>query len=177
MILAVVLGAAGLGLTFDRVILGSDVTSPTESTAGVLDLQPDTASLLIEPSTATAPTGEPIPTLADRLRLATADHVAESTAERDAFSPSAQWFGSIPGSGQTVSAPLNQAHEAFKRQNHLEAVLVTGNQRCAVVNGQTIYIGQELQGYRLVAVHERSVEFESKGVRVLLGIRNGASAS
>ena len=67
--------------------------------------------------------------------------------------------------------------EAFKRDNYLEAVLTTGTRGCAVVNGQTYYLGDSLAGYRLVAVYERSAEFESHGIRLRLGLRGGGSSS
>ena len=177
MILVVVLAAAGLGLTFDRVIIGTDVTSPAESSAGVLGLQPDAASLLIQPVPPVKPSGGPAPSLADRLIIATADHADKASVERDAFSIPPQWRAMDRAPGLAAGTRVIETPESFQRQNRLDAVMVTGDQRCAVVNGQTLYIGQALQGYRLVAVHERTAEFEAGSFRVLLGIRVVGPAS
>ena len=177
MILVVVLIVAGLGLAFDRVIIGSDVTSPAESSAGVLDIQPDPESLLIQPAPAQEAVSETVVSLADRLRIATAEYSSDSADKRDAFVVSSQWLTTEQAPGKALGVNLTQALEAFKRDNRLDAVMVTGDQRCAVINGQTLFVGQTLQGYRLVAVHERSAEFVANGVRVLLGIRGGGPAS
>lgn len=177
-ILVVVLAVAGLGLTIDRVVFSEGVTGPAESSAGVLDLEPDAASLLIQPTSTGKPVGEPGPSLADRLRLATLDYaVVNDDIRRDAFSVPAPWREMDQATGPTAEASASEALEKFQSQNRLDAVLVTGDKRCAVVNGQTLYIGQALLGYRLIAVHERSAEFESGGKRVLLGIHVGESPS
>ncbi len=176
-ILVVVLAVAGLGLTIDRVMLSEGVTGPAESSAGVLDLEPDAASLLIQPTSTGKPVGEPGPSLADRLRLATVDYAVNDDTRRDAFSVPTQWRDMVQATSPAAEVSASESLETFQNQNRLDAVLVTGNKRCAVVNGQTLYIGQELRGYRLVAVHERSAEFESGGQRVLLGIHVGESPS
>lgn len=175
-ILIAVLIVAGLGLAIDRVILDSNVTSPAESSAGVVDgFSLDPESLLIQPSAAPQPMLDPGPSFADRLRLAIDDGAVRNPAERDAFALPLSWQpkAELTGSGNAQSL----AAEAFKRQNNLEAVLTSGEKDCAVVNGQTLYLGDSLQGYRLVAVHARSAEFESNGVRVMLGLRGGGSSS
>lgn len=169
-----VLAVAGLGLLVDRVIIGSDMTGPAESSAGVFDdVTADPASLLIVPDKAGgAPrTGaDPAGSLANRLRqVAGLATTGNGSVTRDAFAPGPGWapVGSAPDAGGEAA----MAAEAFKRDHKLEAVLLTGDQRYAVVNGRTIYVGQTLQGYRLVSVRERSAEFQAGGVTISLGIR------
>lgn len=173
-ILIAVLGVAGLGLLIDRVVIGSDVTSPAESSAGVVDdIADDPASLLIvsdAPQDAAPASANATESLANRLRrVAGQAELNDGAAVRDAFIPAPSWtpVDFEPESGSEAALAI----ESFKRDNKLEAVLVTGDQRCAVVNGQTVYVGQTLQGYRLVSVQERSAEFRAGGVTVSLGIR------
>lgn len=173
-VLIAVLGVAGLGLLVDRVVIGSDVTGPAESSAGVVDdIATDPASLLIVPDKAgNAGKGADIPVepLANRLRKIVGNTGAgDGSAARDAFTVPTGW---VPADAESeAGSEAAVAAETFKRDHKLEAVLVTGDQRCAVVNGQTVYVGQSLQGYRLVSVQERSAEFRSGGVTVSLGIR------
>ncbi len=173
-ILIAVLGVAGLGLLVDRVLLGSDVTGPAETTAGVMDVQAvDPASLLIQPSReqslAEQPGGAP---LAERLRLAVHGRIGDNELPtRNAFVPSPAWIPSGLGTVQT-DEQADRVRE-FTQQYHLEAVLLTGNRRCAVINGTTVYPGQMLDGYRLLSVRERSAEFEVDGVRVNLRLPHG----
>lgn len=178
-VLIAVLGVAGLGLLIDRVILGSDVTAPAESSAGVFgDVTSDPASLLIVPDKAVkadlAGTG-PAESLAHRLRRVTGEALPNhGSTGRDAFAPPLSWTPT--GIGPEAGSEAAMGAEAFKREHKLDAVLVTGDQRCAVINGQTVYIGQAVQGYRLTSVHERSAEFRAGGVTVSLAIR-GAGQS
>lgn len=179
-LLIAVLGIAGVGLLIDRVVIGSDMTSPAETSAGILDdVQVDPASLLIVPEKAgnTAPANAlPAESLANRLRqIAGGSSVNDGAAARDAFTPPSSWVpvDAEPEAGSEAA----MAAETFKRDHKLEAVLVTGDQRCAVINGQTIYVGQTLQGYRLISVHERSAEFRAGAVTVSLGIRGTGQSS
>ncbi|MEZ6190763.1 MAG: hypothetical protein R3C45_05665 [Phycisphaerales bacterium] len=171
--LIAVLGVAGLGLLVDRVVIGSDMTGPAESSAGVLDdVSVDAESLLIVPDKP-GNTGQgiavPAESLASRLRGVAGNAATTGGAARDAFAVPPSW---VPADAEPVAgSEAAQAVETFKRDHKLEAVLVTGDQRCAVVNGQTMYVGQSLQGYRLVSVQERSAEFRSGGVVITLGLR------
>ena len=167
-VLIAVLGVAGLGLLVDRVVIGSDVTAPAESSAGMLDdVTFDPASLSIVPDK--AGDAGPAESLANRLRQIAGEATSgDGAVIRDAFTPPASW---VPADGeQRAGSEAALAVEEFKRDHKLEAVLVTGDQRCAVINGQTVYVGQTVQGYRLVSVQERSAEFRAGGVTVSLGI-------
>jgi hypothetical protein len=113
--------------------------------------------------------------LAYRLRQATGSVSSDNTSpSRDAFVPPKGW---LPKSGPNNEAVLSSAVESFKRDNRLDAVMLTGDRRCAVVSGRTVYLGQTLHGYRLIAVHERSAEFEVDGEIVTLVIRSGEQSS
>ncbi len=170
-----VLGIAGLGLAIDRFVLGSDVTGPSESAAGIIEFEPDPAALLIEPSAVAQVSSTPKVSLADRLRQTTSTRQSEANTPRDAFAVPAQWQASgsdlLPQNGESARRAL----EAFKRDSRLDAVLLTGSRSYAVVNGQTIYLGQHYKGLQLIAVHERSADFEANGFRVSLTIHSDAA--
>jgi hypothetical protein len=176
-LLITVLGVAGLGLLIDRVIIGSDVTGPAQTSAGVIDsidaglAQP--AGVLPEVS------GEsPVEVIsfAQRLRSAVGSSVdTDPAACRDAFSPGTGWDVGGLGVGPATDNKIRELAQAFQGGHTLEAVLVSGDKRYAVVDGQTLYIGQELDGYRLAEVHERTAIFQARGIRVEIGIKAGAA--
>ena len=179
-ILVGVLGLAGVGLLFDRVVLSSGVTGPSESSAGVLSPAPEL--LLITPD-ASAPdqpantVQTPASQLAERLRAVRASEaVSDFDSGRDAFVPDKHWGGKQ----QAVQAPIDDDKkrdaEAFGQAHRLDAVMVIGDQRCAVIDGRTLFVGQSLDGFELLEVNERTAVFESNGLRVKIGIRTGSTS-
>jgi len=176
-ILIAVLSVAGLGLLVDRVVIGSDVTGPAQTSAGVLDgFDVNLAELAAESSTelikSTGGDTPPVVSLAERLRkIAGSSGDTDFTQTRDAFSPGPGWEASSSAAGTVPDNQARRAAEAFQSRHVLEAVLVSGDNRYAVIGGQTFLIGQTLDGYHLVEVHERSAVFEARGVRVRLGIK------
>jgi len=91
---------------------------------------------------------------------------------KDAFQVSPAWVGvTAPAHSAKPVAPLSPAEsaaQAFKKTRALSAVLSKGNRPAAVVDGHLVYVGGSLEQARLVAVTERSAEFEIAGVRVRL---------
>lgn len=165
-ILIAVLGVAGLSLLVDRVIIGSDVTGPAESSAGVISgfdpSEVDPAQLLLTQTDDTAAiASKPVIPLAQLLREAIGDTtLKEPDQTRDAFTPSQGWHEvSHAQPGVTDNSTHNLA-QAFRSSHPLEAVMVLGDNSYAVIAGQTIPIGQQVDGYKLVAVHERSATFQ-----------------
>ncbi len=183
LILAGVLGLAGVALLADRLVIGSDVTGPAESSASVLDAAPTQASL---PGAGTAPTGTDLPadpqaqavTLSQRLRdLGNQSPSTDMPPLRDAFAPDAAWTADPHDpAGSADNKAKQRAAELFQNQHQLDAVMVSVDSRFAVVGGQMIYIGQTLDDYRLVEVHERSAVFQSAGLRVELGLKSAGQS-
>jgi hypothetical protein len=170
-VLIAVLSVAGLGLLVDRVVIGSDVTGPAQSSAGVIDALDADAAVLPAPPQMPVVDKAPGVTFAMRLRrIAQASADTDPGQVRDAFTPGPGWSSTASAKGGATDNQRRQAAEKFKSSHRLEAVLMTGNNHCAVIDGRTVYLGQTLDGYRLVAVHERSVVFQGDGVRVELGI-------
>lgn len=85
---------------------------------------------------------------------------------RDAFSLPASWLAEVhPGRG-----PLSEQDAAamFAKHHQLEAVVLQSQARGALVNDHFLVIGQELDGFKLVAVDEGSVTFEARKKQVVL---------
>lgn len=182
-ILIVVLTVAGLGLVADRVVIGSDVTGPAQSSAGVVDgfdvgpapLPTASASGQVESLNTDK---APAVSFAQRLRLITDSSADTDPGQaRDAFTPGLGWEAIPSAPGAATDNQARRAAEAFQQTHRLDAVLITDDNRCAVIGGQTLFVGQMLDGYRLEAVHERSAVFEASGVRVEIGIRVGGPSS
>ncbi len=182
-ILIAVLSVAGLGLGIDRFVIGSEVTGPSQSSASVIgELDAESAGWLAVPDTesikSTGADEAPGVSFAERLRL-----IADSSAgtdpgqSRDAFAPGPGWEVTDIEVGGVPDNQARQIAEDFRSKHLLEAVLVSGDKRYAVIGGQTLFIGQKLDGYRLQAVLERSAVFEGRGIRVELRIKTDFPSS
>jgi len=77
--------------------------------------------------------------------------------------------GGPAGSGKAAAA------EPGRRLN-LQAVMMAGPKSIANVDGMMVRIGEEVHGYRLVAVHERQAVFEKNNKRFTLFIRSDGRA-
>ncbi len=178
-ILIAVLGVAGLGLLIDRVVIGSDVTGPSESSASVIDaIDPslaDPSDLLISQTTdPTVRAKGPAVSVAQKLRQAVGDlAVTDPSMARDAFAPGEGWRTTTLVQGVVTDNTSSRLAAEFKSRHKLEAVLALGDNQYAVIGGQTLHIGQELDGFKLVAVYARSAIFESGGIRVEVVISTG----
>ena len=178
-----VLGVAGLGLLADRVIIGSDVTGPAQSSAGVIDgFDPtlvDPVNVEIDPTHLSALTSDPGVSFAQRLREAvgdTTEKTATTDLSRNAFTPPQGWQTASPGQVGTTDNTSSRLAREFQSKYTLEAVMVLGDKRYAVIGGQTLHIGQEVNGYKLTAVHERSATFERNGIKLEVGIATGSTS-
>lgn len=174
-----VLGVAGLGLVIDRAVIGAGVTGPSESSAGVIDaIDPnlaDPSDLLIAPTE--DPAGQPrgpVISVAEKLRQAVGGSAENDPAQsRDAFAPVEGWQTTSLSNGTATDNRSSLLADTFKSNHKLEAVMALGDNQYVVIGGHTLHIGQELDGFTLLAVHERSAIFESGGVKVEIGITTG----
>lgn len=91
------------------------------------------------------------------------------TLQHDPFARPA--FSALPTSG-TDGAPARQA-QAVRDGNpklKLHAVLLAGPDSMANVDGVLVRVGESVQGYRLVSVHDRSAVFEKNNAKFTLEI-------
>jgi hypothetical protein len=89
---------------------------------------------------------------------------------RDAFSLPASWLAEIHP--ENLPRSQQDAVAKFVRDHQLRAVAVQDQTRGALVDDHFIVIGQELDGFKLVAVDEGSATFEVDGKRVVLRLTN-----
>ena len=57
---------------------------------------------------------------------------------------------------------------AFEQRHTLNAVMAAAGGGYAIINGRTLFIGQELDGFELILVSDRSAVFEANGTRAEL---------
>lgn len=170
---------AGFGLLIDRVIIGSDVTGPAESSAGVIDgFDPalaDPSTLVVAQAGQSGDQAQATgPSLAQRLREAVSDQPhTGSSPTRNAFTTSPGWHTDAGSEDSTTHNAPDHLVQEFQSKHPLDAVLVVGDERYAVIGGRTLNIGQTLDGYTLVAVQERSATFQGGGIRMEVGIKIG----
>lgn len=168
--LMAVLGLGLIAVAANRLVIGSEATSPSVAVASPIpDLSPG-----VLPPLEVVTTGPPVesvstnePTLSDRLEEVVREQGLGLWDAADAFRPSTDWLAD----GQSQAGPhrrqLSPA-DAFKQKHLLEAVMATGGGGRAVVDGRTLRIGQHLDGFELISVNQRSAVFESNGTRVKL---------
>jgi hypothetical protein len=100
-------------------------------------------------------------------RLESADRLAhaDENPSPDAFQPPAAWVNrSIAKSMQ--GAP--SAAERFRARHRLAAVMTGQQSGWAIVDGNTITLGQSIAGFRLTEVRDHSALFQSADAQVEL---------
>ena len=96
--------------------------------------------------------------------------------KRDPFELSPMLRARVHTQSQEVSRHESEADarqrtaEEFKSANRLDGVLTSGRDPIALVNGQTIRLGQTIDGFELIAVQDRIATFQLDDVRVELHI-------
>jgi len=89
---------------------------------------------------------------------------------RDAFSLPAPWLAEVHPENRPRSQ--QDAADRFTRDHQLKAVAVDGQASYALLDDHFLVIGQELDGFKLVAVDEGSATFEAGGKQVVLRLAN-----
>ena len=157
--------ASVLGLCLTGLLLDKTLLRPGEAKADTA-----TAQLVQRPSKTeqASPPASPLKieipqsTMADRF-----EEIAEArnlTLESmpDAFGTPNAW---LPENVTVVTQGPVTSDEAriaqFVGKHHLNAVMANGDAGYAIVDGKRLQIGEVLDGFRLVAVHARSVALEA----------------
>lgn len=73
-----------------------------------------------------------------------------------------------------AAAPRPAASGELRPRFQLNAVLAAGSNSIANVDGVMVRVGESVQGYRLVAVQDRSAVFEKNNARHTLTLQGGA---
>lgn len=165
---AAVVGLAVGAFGFDRFVLGPPAdggaavaAAPQPARAPVRRVAPQAAT----PAAGTATTASattagntqgvaPTGTLAARLRQVAAGQKLDLRNVGDAFRPSVAWIGArrqpAPAAG-----PFDAARE-FQNTHRLTAVMKQAGGGIAIIDKTTLAVGQSIDGFRLVAVKDRS---------------------
>lgn len=161
-ILALVLGV----LIMDRVFLSHK--SPTAEASVHSDPVPDES--ILEATDSPDPNSQPSRIkLAQRLEALWPDESLGLDEARDAFSLSTAWLADVRAQGPL---PVGDAAARFAKNHQLRAVLIESQTSSAVVDNKFLMLGQELDGFKLVAVDEDSATFAAGKKRVVLRLEN-----
>lgn len=175
------LGVLGLGagaLLMDQVVLESGHTGPYRAAAegiaqrvaansGVSDqaqgLMQTMMALLSEPGDG--------PMLSDHLSSTAEAYDVSPLNPRDAFTASGAWALSDepthrPQAQETAAAAASESENdsddplrRFKRQYRLQAVMADGSRGIAIVNDRALRVGQQIDGFTLERVGNRTAMF------------------
>ncbi len=100
----------------------------------------------------------------------------EAKLQHDPFARPA--LGSLQRGSKGGPAGNGKAAAAEPRRRlNLQAVMMAGPKSIANVDGMMVRLGDQVYGYRLVAVHERQAVFEKNNKRFTVFIRGDGQAS
>jgi len=159
-----ILGLALAGLAVDRLFLGSGATGPAQASAAAEAFAVDPASEALEVELIDAEE-EPEPftsALAGRLEAFARNAGHEVGDLPDVFEPSPSWRSAPSSEGADTARPASAA-ETFRANHRLTAVMLSDSNPGAVVDGEFLRIGRELDGFVLRSVSERTAVFEADG--------------
>jgi len=104
--------------------------------------------------------------IADRLSAVVEARSLDLSDVHDAFEPSPSWFSD---DGTFEKQDMGGAATArFVRSHRLMAVMAGGANGSAIIDDKCLFIGQQIDGFRLISVGARNAVLESNGVRVEL---------
>jgi len=106
----------------------------------------------------------PRPQIAVRLESVWSGDNSDFARLRNPFSTPASWLG------VKVSSPkrTDKSLDAFAKRHQLTAVAGSGPTSYVLMGDEFLVVGQEIDGYRLVSIGQRSVVFERQGREVTL---------
>ena len=169
-----ILGLARTALAVDRALLGSDETenesAATSDAAAPPPAPASSAEIPVAPTAAQAgdqPVQDP---LAERLQELAKSRKLTWFGARNAFHPSPKWLATCKAA--KAVDPERIAADRFIKDHQLKAVILSGRAASAVVGDKCLYVGQSLDGFKLVAVDRRSATFASGPRRVVLTLRD-----
>ena len=167
--------AGALALLVDRVFLDSGQTTPNAATAEVLEAPPLAGAAPAEPAPVAPVSPAPIPSqdesVAARLQAAIGAKVVDPSSVRDAFCPAPAWIAE-PKAATPVVEPVESRAERFQRSHHLQAVMVGDLGSYAIIDGRCVFVGQMLDGFKLVCVGQASATLAAEGARVTLKLKS-----
>ena len=175
----IILAVAAVGLLLDQVLLAPGASGPARVQAGAVRTTPGPSP---QPPTAEPPAA----TVSVAKRLARFNDVRrfDITTVREVLSPSPAWLAELqppkpepepeartPQSVAVAPAQMSPA-ERFVQRHQLKSTIRREKGGWALIDGHIVEVGQEFDGYRLVAVTDDGAVFESDQGRVELRLRS-----
>ena len=166
-----VLAAALVALGADRLVLSSSVTGPeTASAELVVNQEPEQQQRVQQAADELSqPQEVRVPMVTARLRRVRQSQQLSVIPAVDVFRPGAVWKSPDDSGGPDApSARKRQAIEQFVTAHPLTAVMRNGDGGYAIIGGQTVRLGHQIDGFTVTAIHDRSVELASGKLRIEL---------
>ena len=162
------LGIGLAALVLDRLIGGPQNAQAREDSAAFVVERPNGAAPAAAPSAATGQLTLTGPDLSVRLRTL-GEQVRPGSQSRDLFRAPATWGPRIthaPAPAQVTD--LTGPAVEFERSHRLTAVLLSGRERHAVVDGKMVKPGQAIDGFTLISVSHDTAIFRSGAATAVL---------
>ena len=156
-----ILAVAAAGLLIDRALLSPGTTGPKKIIAA--EVRPLAVAATVR---AEEP---PKRQLVERLEAMSKSPDLHLPDVQDAFSLSDAWMAEFR-SKAAPDAELSPA-EKFAKSHQLMAIVVSGMFSTATIDDTCLAIDQELDGFKLVSVDERSAVLQSGDQRVVLKLK------
>jgi pyruvate/2-oxoglutarate dehydrogenase complex dihydrolipoamide acyltransferase (E2) component len=156
------LGIVLAAFAVDRVFLSSETTAPRQAHAASEPLPPAPKAA---PAPAVQAPAEPAagparPSAASRLKALAGAENLDIADFRDAFVPAPAWLAQLKTPEPPVHVQETDEAQEFAQRHTLTAVFVIPGGGGAIVNGKTVSVGEELDGFRLVRLSPNSALFQ-----------------
>jgi len=107
--------------------------------------------------------------LNQRLETLWRERELDISQPRDVFTLPEAWLNDIlPKEPEKEPEPEKDAVTIFETNHQLQGVLISGLTRCVTINGHVLELGDELDGFILIAIEEDSATFEAGDRQVAL---------
>ena len=163
-------GIALVALVIDRAFLGGG-SAPAEASASS-----SPAPATQTPQTSVPPEEDFKPStirLSQRLETLWLEKELDINRARDVFALPESWHNDLlPAKPKDIPKPKKDAVTVFITSHQLQAVVISDQTRCVTVNGRVFRLGDELDGFKLIAIEEHSATFESGTKRAVLKLEN-----
>jgi hypothetical protein len=123
------------------------------------------------PASAPADTNTPSSTIRLKQRLETLwlERKLDINQSRNVFTLPEAWLNDIlPKEPEKPPEPEKDAVTIFLTSHQLQAVLISGHTRCITVNDLVLELGDEIDGFTLIAIEEDSATFQTGDRQVTL---------
>jgi len=166
------LALAAIGLIVDRMVLAPSEMAPAESVASPMPSRSEDsapkAPALLQAARQTGARQASGPSLAERLQALAEARDLELANVKNAFRTAEPWGVELRTPKPAVIQDDTARIEKFCRDHRLMAVMVASDGGRAIVDGKSYRIGQQLDGFRLISVTERTAVWASGTRRATL---------